>query len=617
MVYERSNIPVDPIVLERVMKRLHHRGPDGHDVCMTVHFAMGHWHFWTTPEEVGERQPLELVGLPFKVVMDGRLDNRPELIVGLNINPLEGSQISDAALVLHAYGRWGQDCFKHFIGEFALVILDQRRGEMLCGRDPLGNRTLFYSNKGTRIVVASEPWAAAGADGSTEELNEKAVACYFALEVTDDGQTLFRNVYELLPAHAMLVNSTGQYFWRYWEPDLSVRIRGKSDQEYAEGFLSLLEESVRCRMRANTPAGVLMSGGLDSTSVACLAARMMAPKPLTTISYVFDELPECDERNYIEMVKEKWGIHSIQLPCDDLWPYQNLQDRPRSPNLPDSSLYRMVKERAYQRAGQEGLRVLLTGDFGDELYDGEENWLEDLLIERRLREAIHEVNLHLRYTGLRQTWGSSFMRRVASRMFLAIPLMKQFLIRRLKQRQSTPVWLTPFAASSLYVDNPQLDPVFESRNNLLGTATANDCAQASYYTSRLKLELRHPYRDIRLVDYVLRLPAYQLYYHGQYKHVLRTAMQGILPEAIRTRSTPTSLRTLLERGKERERNVLRTQVFFSDIVWEKYVRTDWLMEHWENPIGMETDIFDVLVPWLCVTFASWYRAIINNGVDYV
>ena len=197
VIYERSNAPVEPGALERVMERLGHRGPDGSTVLMAGHAALGHWHFWTTPEEIGEKQPLGLDGMPFQIVLDGRLDNRPELFVKLNINSAEGSRLSDAALILHAYARWGERCFEFFIGEYALVILDERRGELLCARDSLGDRTLFYSFKGTRLVVASEPWAVAGADGSDVELNEIAVAYYFALKTPEDGQTVFKNIQEL------------------------------------------------------------------------------------------------------------------------------------------------------------------------------------------------------------------------------------------------------------------------------------------------------------------------------------------------------------------------------------------------------------------------------------
>ena len=614
VVYERSSTPLEPGVLERAMERLKHRGPDGSDVLQAGNAALGHWHFWTTPEEVGERQPLEVKGLPFKIVFDGRLDNRADLLGALNLNHADVNRISDAALTLRAYDRWGKDCFARFIGEYALAILDEARRELVCARDALGDRSLFYASRGTRLVVASEPWAVAGADGSAEELNENAVAHYFALKANEGGQTLFKNVYELPPAHAMTVSASGIHSWRYWQPDPAVKLRGKSDREYAEGFLPLLEESIRCRLRSNYVPALLMSGGLDSTSVACLASRMFAPNPLATLSYVFDELPECDERRYIELVKAQAGIRSIQVPCDDLWPYKNLQDWPRNPNQPDGNTYRMVIERTYQHARQAGLRVLLTGTYGDELYDGDEDWLSDLLAEGRLRDAAREIRLHLRYAGLGRTWESAYLRRAALRVLQTVPGGKQLLgpvlnRRRTRHKRTSPAWLTPFSASNLSADQSQLDPAFELRASLLGIMTAEDCVIETYYTSRYGLELRHPYRDRRLVEYVLSLPAHQLYYHGQYKHVLRTAMQGILPEPIRVRSRPTTLLTLLARGVEREKEVLRRHVQDPAASWRKFVRADWLLERWDIPVTRETDGAAAVVPWLCVSYATWVASL--------
>ena len=224
VIYERSNTPVQAGVLERVMERLKHRGPDGRDAALAGHIAMGHWHFWTTPEEVEERQPLQLSGLPFKIVLDGRLDNRPELISDLKLDSTQGKLLSDAVLILHAYDRWGENCFEHFVGEYALVLLDQQRDELICARDALGDRTLFYATNGTRMVIASEPWAVAGADNSRIELNESTVAHFFSRKAIEDGQTFFRGIYELPPAHVMVSNASGDRHRRYWHPDSSKQL---------------------------------------------------------------------------------------------------------------------------------------------------------------------------------------------------------------------------------------------------------------------------------------------------------------------------------------------------------------------------------------------------------
>ena len=607
VVYERSNTPVDPGVLERVMDRLSHRGPDGRDMLLTEHAGLSHWHFWTTPEEVGERQPLELAGLPFKIVLDGRLDNRPELISGLKINPVEESHLSDAALVLYAYEHWGEHCIEHFIGEFALVILDQRRGELLCARDAMGDRTLFYSWKGTRLVVASEPWAVAGADGSVTELNESAIAHFFALRIPEEGQTLFKNVYELSPAHALLVTNLGQRTWRYWQPDLSTRLLGRSDEEYAQEFRMLLEQSVHCRLRSTTPVGVLMSGGLDSGSVACLAARILQPQLLTTISYVFDELAECDERQYINSITEKWGIHSIQIPCDDAWPFKDWANWPLNQNHPEGNPYRLLKERAYHRAHQEGLRVLFTGAFGDELYDGEEDWLADLLVEKRWREAGRELNIQIQYTDLLKTLGSDNVRRAGMRLVNKLPFGRRS--NRTKQTLA-PGWLTHFAAGLLSKDKAELEPAFEQKKNILGKWAAEDCQQEIPNANRHALELRHPYRDRRLIEYVLTLPAYQLYNQGLYKHILRVAMQGILPEIIRTRNQPTFLGPLYLRGFVREKKV--QQACFQDIDagWRTFVRAEWLFNRWKSLFSRENHGAEALVPWLCMSYELWFKSLV-------
>jgi asparagine synthase (glutamine-hydrolysing) len=603
VIYDRSNTPGEPGVFIRVMDRLSHRGPDGSDIVSTGNVTMGHWHFWTTPEEVGERQPLGMNGLPFKIVLDGRIDNREDLFKKLNIPSAEGKFLSDAALILHAYVHWGVRCFENLVGEFALVIFDEECNELICARDHLGDRTLFYAVYGKKIMIASEPWALAGADNSAIELNEIAVMHYFALKATQVGQTMFKKVFELLPAHTMFVNASGQHTWRYWRPDPSVRLRGLSDKEYAEQFLLLLDESVRCRLRSTTRVGVLMSGGLDSGSVACLAARMLAPEQLTTISYVFDELTDCDERDYIETVKTRWGIRSIQIQCDDAWPCKDWINWPRNPNHPEGNAYRLLKERAYRRAHDEGLRVLMHGAFGDELYCGEEDWLADLIVDKQFHKAVHELKRHLSYAGLRKTFKSAYFRRIGRRLLNSIPGG-----RHLRRTWKAPSWLTADSAAHLDGEEDWLDPAFELKTDLLGIGASQDSSYENVNASRHALELRHPYRDRRLVEYVLSLPAYQLYNLGFYKYILRVAMQGILPQSILSRSQPTSLSPLFSLGQEREQKLLMACFQDSSAAWRKYVRGDWILKHWNKKVTSQTDGPHAVVPWLCISYESWFRS---------
>lgn len=598
VIFDLSNAPVEPGALENIMTRLQHRGPDGSNVLLAGNAALGHWHFWTTPEEVGERQPLQPVGMPFTIVLDGRLDNRSELLEKLNISPIEGKLYSDATLVLHAYARWGDGCFEHFIGEFALVILDEQRGELLCARDALGDRTLFYSFHGTRLVIASEPGAVAAAEEVVTDIDEVGVAYYFAVQTPPDGRTLFKGVRELLPAQAMQFGSSGQRSWRFWQANPDIRVRYKSDEEYAEHFRCLLEQSVRCRLRSTPPAGILMSGGLDSTSVACLSASMLAPSSLTTLSYVFDELPDCDERLYINAVEAKWGTRSIQIPCDDLWPFRYWPDWPRNPNHPEGNFYRLIKERTYLRAQKEGLRVLLTGGFGDQLYSRVGDWMADLVADGQLgqiwRELVHLVQTY----GLRKTLELSRLRRVARRLLEMTTGWNRPL-----HSPVSPRWLTPFAAGCLVELNGEISPLIEQQGGLIGLRGAQSYSREAYYTNRHALELRHPYRDRRLVEFMLAIPASQFFHHGLYKFILRNAMQGFLPEVIRTRPRPTSMESLYKRGRDREKNLLQSLLDDPESPWRKYVAPNWLSKNLDTII----DGSEGLVPWLCISYETWYN----------
>lgn len=593
VIFERSGAPLQPDALERPMERLRHRGPDGSDTLRQGRVAFGHWRFWTTPEEVGERQPLRLAGLPYILVFDGRLDNRAELLAALQLE----RTTSDAALVVQAFDRWGRGCFARFVGEFALVIFDETRGELTCARDPLGERSLFHASRGTLLAVASEPWAAAALEASPPALSESAAAHYFALRVPSDGQTLFEGVRELPPAHTLTVNGGTTQLHRYWEPDLSRKIRFRSNEEYAEGFRALLEESVGCRLRSTQPVGILMSGGLDSTSVACLAARMSAPAPLASVSYVFDEFPDCDERPYINSVAEMHGLRSIQIPSDDLWPYRGWRGWPRNPSWPEGNPYRLVKERAFRRAREEGLGVMLTGGFGDELYSAGVDWLADLLADGRFRDAAREMGAYLRAGGLRWTLSADFTRRLARRLLDALPGG-----RSLRRRAAPPEWLTPYARGLLPDD---LSSEYGVRENLLGLLSAQGGSIEAFHTSRHRLEFRHPYRDRRLVEFAAALPGYQLYFHGYYKIVLRNAMRGILPEKIRTRRIPTSLVKFYSHGIARERETIRSNLESASARWDRFVRPDWMRPRWDAEVSREGDGPHALVPWLCVAFETW------------
>lgn len=593
-----------------MLSRLDHRGPDGQDILAEDSLALGHQHLWTIPEEVGDRQPLRLPGFPYIIAFDGRLDNRSELfaeIPGSLHHPQ--NELSDAALVILAYAHWGKRCFEHLIGEFALALWDGQQNELVLARDPLGDRTLFYALDEHRLAAASEPWAVLGCPGLSAALDETALANYYCARFPTNEHTLFAAVKELLPAQALSItlNQPGQksqvHSRIYWQPDPGKQIRFHSDKEYAACFLDLLEEAVRCRLRSTLPLGILMSGGLDSGSLGCLAARQLSPQPLTAFSYVFDELPTCDERAYIQPIIEQYSMKSVYVTADDAWPLRDWPNWPACFNWPEGNVYRLVKEKTYQRIQQEGLRVVLTGTCGDNLYAGSEDWLADLLAERRLAEAWHSLKMHWRAWGTAPLLHSPPIHRLLARLPGARLLPKH--------TDPPPSWLTPHAARLVAQEHrseiPHLPPRLANRSGLFGLFNAQDVSGEIVNANRYSFELRDPFHDRRLVEYVLAVPAYQLYHEGITKYILRNAMAGILPEMVRKRRDRSNFTPFYVQGFEREWDHVPAWVESESALWRNFVKPGWYSEDQRQIVCNSEDSLAKLLPWLCISAESWWQ----------
>ncbi len=596
-----AGAPIDPGLTGRMLATLDHRGPDGRDLVVHGSLAVGHQHHWTTPEELGERQPLAPPGGRIVLAFDGRLDNREELAADLHIDRGALAGVSDAALALRAFERWGEECFECLLGPFAIVIADRLANILVCARDPLGDRTLFFGGDLELMVVASEEQAVLAHPRLRRELDDASLAALFAVRARPEGHTFFRRVRELPQGHLLRIGGGRTEVRRYWRwQPRTVELR--DDREYAEAFGELLTRAVQCRLRGPAPVGVLMSGGLDSTSVACLAARELGPgRRLTTVSWVFDELSSCDERPYMDAVLTSWGMTPLRVAGDDGWPLRDSHLWPYNPNRPMDNPYRILKDRAYAASQARGVPVLLTGGWGDHLYSGSGAWLVEQIAAGRWWVGARELVWHAVHG---RALAESGVRRLAARLLRP---------RARGSGSATPTWMTGEAAALLEprpTSYPDLDgwrrP--DQAAMVAGLLAADSAAAETFHAARHGIELRHPYRDRRLVEFMLAIPADQLCRRGRLKHVLRVAMEGILPDLVRLRVRPTSLLPLYRRGMvDREAN--QTQELLADpfALWRPFVDADQLLRVLPQRIASAPDSAACLVPWFCSYAQLWLK----------
>jgi asparagine synthase (glutamine-hydrolysing) len=602
-VWRRNGSPVASDELEAACVALDHRGPDGRDSVASADRILAHHHFWTTPEEVGERQPLSACGGCVSLAFDGRIDNREELARQL---PDAGAMATDAELVARAFERWGEACFARLLGPFAVCLFDGRTGQALLARDPLGDRTLYYHLNDRLLVVASEEAGVLAHADVPQGIDDTTLARLYAVEAPIEGATLFREVRELPPGHLLAVTADRAELRPWWTFPEDPTVRVRSDREWAEAFLGLLRDAVRCRMRSRSPVGVMMSGGLDSTSVACLAGEELTrggnPAPLRVFSWVFDEL-SCDERSFMDAVLERHGFESHRVVGDSLWPLADAPAWRREPPPPAPTPYRLLHESVWSQAHSADVEVLLSGTFGDELYVGGETWLMDIVRERRFATAAASVLACLSRRGPGGLWRDPGLRHVAGRALRAMGWRSH-----LRASKAARPWLTregqELAGDSEADPGRRISTPWEARSAPLTLSMS----------SRHRVEVRCPYRDRRLVQFMTSVPGHQVYRGGLRKHVLREAMRGILPDRVRLQRDPTSYLPLYNRGFfEREGETVRSVLTSPDAWWPRFVRRDWVEAAIRRPLRRRDDGIAAAVPWLCVVIELWRRTAPPGG----
>jgi len=606
-VWRRDKAPIAPHELDGPRTALAHRGPDGCDTITSADWVLAHHHFWTTPEEVGERQPLSSADGRVVLAFDGRLDNRDELL--RELGP-DDANISDAALLGRAFERWGESCFARLLGPFAACVLDIRTGTAVLARDPLGDRTLFYHLSDRLLVAASEEGAVLAHPEVPSRLDETTLARLYAVEAPVEGATLFADVREVPPGHLLVLGPHRVESRPFWTPPEVPTLRLRSDREYADAFRELLGKAVVCRMRACSPVGVMMSGGLDSTPLACLAAQEMTragdSRPLRVFSWVFDELP-CDERLFMDAVIERHGLEAHRIVGDTLWPLRDAAAWRHEPPPPAPAPYRSLHESVWREAQSVGVEVLLSGTFGDELFSGGEMWLLDLLRERRVGDAAASLSACLARRGPRGVWRDPGLRRVVGDALRAVGR------RRPRPTVAEPrPWLTPavceVVANAERRPSGSLPGAGGRVREIASPWVAHSAPLTAVMSTGHRIDVRTPYRDRRLVEFIASVPGHQIYRGGLRKHILREAMRGILPDRVRLRRRPTSYLPLYNRGFfERERGTVQTLLQDPDAWWPRFVRREWLENAIRRPLRLRDDGVAAAVPWLCVVVEMWRR----------
>ena len=536
----------DRIDLGPALSILERRGPEKTRHWNDGEVSLGHTLLATTPEALVENLPCTDPGSGCTVTADARIDNRDELIALLGLS--NGTRvIGDGALILRAYIQWGEDCPSHLLGDFAFAIWDPRVRKMFCARDHMGMRQLVYHSHPRVFAFATETEALLALQKVPRRINDGRIADYLDdLEGFDFTSTFFEDVFRLPPAHCLTISDQGLSLRRYWELLPGPQLRLESDEQYAQAFLEVFTEAVRCRLRSTGSIGAMLSGGMDSSSVVAVASRLLASEgagPLKTFSAVGPDPDTCIETRSIECALTIAGLDPVKIDYSSL--DDSLEDLIRLTREASEPFDQMTLVRAVNLAAHRaGVNVLLDGVGGDVALTAS-NRIADYLRHFRFRAAWREALAEQHFWEIP---GYAVRNIVEAAWCWLIPSP----IRKLRHHI---IWL----AKTHLAGRPRLMSAnlarkvnrhgrwrkFRSHISYAHLTDAEQRAQAIRHphltvgrerydreASQLAIEPRDPFLDIRLLQFCLSLPSSVLQNQGWPKLLLRHAMEGMLPNQI-------------------------------------------------------------------------------------
>ena len=308
--------PVDAASdIQRMLARMRDRGPDGNSWWLDSGIALG--HAWLNTTDEAGPGPQTMAGGKLAITADCRLDNRDELMARLGIRD---RSVADAVLLMRAYLRWGEASPVHLQGDFAFAIWDAERQLLFCARDHFGVKPFYYHAADRRFAFASEIGPMLGLDEVGVRISEHRISGFLAGLPDDPQSTPYSDIFSLPARHSLTVTAQQVVLRRYWQIEPSARPL-RSDA--AEEFAHLFAQSVRNRMRGSQSVGAMLSGGLDSSSIACVAGLQNADerKPkLPTFSLVFEKGSSMDERVFIDAVLDQQKTDPTLIPVGNYAP---------------------------------------------------------------------------------------------------------------------------------------------------------------------------------------------------------------------------------------------------------------------------------------------------------
>ena len=540
--YGRTAGNVDAQLLEQMRETLHHRGPDGAGQWVSDDRRVGlAMRRLAILDIEGGAQPM--FGEHGEVlVFNGEIYNYPYLRDDLERQGVRFQTRCDTEVILRLYERHGIGCLEHLNGMFAIALWDPREQRLLLARDRVGEKPLYWAQASGTLIFASEIKALLEHPLITPAVNEQALGPYLTNLVTTPPETLYAGISKLAPGTFAVCDRGGVRTERWWDLFAPRRFNDVSVEEARDTVRSMLDRSVHDRLLSDVPVGVLLSGGLDSTTlVALLRERAVG---LATFSVGFADHPALDERDQARRVAEQFGTDHHEVVVSEQRAIEFLPSLVHHQDEPLADPVCIPLHFVCELARSSGVPVVLAGEGADELFWGypsyrqvmaRERWMETIMrLPPVLRRGLAASIPPERFLDLRQ-WAEGLASGRPLPMHMPVGIRRHQRARiMLDKRGALNAGWTPSNAGS---SNGAVD---------LPTQLALDTQEYEFglrlpelllmridrFSMANSVEARVPFLDPHLVEYVYRLPVERKFRDGLGKLVLRDAISDVVPSWV-------------------------------------------------------------------------------------
>lgn len=541
------------------------------------------------------------------IAFDGKINNRNFLVRDLKL--FEKADIGHIVEAL--YHRYSKEGLYRLEGAFSLILHDEKLKITILYRSFMTGYPLYYISKNNLLTVSTNPVYLLHRPDVSDSLNKQQMYAWFSFQLSSWTDTVFSDLSEVEHGEMVIVSSHGIHSQKRSLSDMLPTSNYVSEIDAINTYRSMADRTIRKNILPNVRHGILLSSGMDSSTIAYFASKYLqkSGNELRAYSWSLPNYPEADETEQIKKLCDYLSIKLTLFDGEAFAPFSKLDDFELQPDIPFSNLYTLMTSQVMKLAAGDNVTALLSGHRGDHLFHSTQNLFIDIIKDKKFQELVPNLKMIIDQMGYRQLFRSPAI----------LAVLKHYLpvTKFRKKHVYIPDWINPeiknlanevkqFKLSDLGKEHSAFATVLEKRNTSSG--------RGRYYSGKYGIEILEPFHDPELFNYTLRLPSYLSYKNGQSKYFAREAMRELLPESIRTQAKVGLLEKFAMDSFIKNKEKVREKLFDDTSSWNVYVDEKWMQHKFTKYADVKE--IDLLVIWSSLNIGPWQKAIKPGGSLY-